>query len=505
MKNFTLLLVFVIFIANNMFGQLNETEPNDNFNNANPLPINTVMQGVTCAAPAVDYFRIFIPYDGVLKIHSSCVANGSVIPNDFIFQIYTNMYGGISNYLPGVGTGTNPVVDSFSLNCVKSDTFYISIHSSSNSISYCYGYEFSFEVIPAYFNVETEPNNNPSEAINLPINTDIEGHLGFKDESSTGNGEDGNDYYRCVIPDDGIVRVYTAAENVGVATNPVNIYLSDKSGISAIAVLPMPVGSYGLPQLDTLLFDCIPSDTFYIWVNLNNATDCGISYKLRYDLIAPPFSNDIEPNNDFQHVIQVAPGDQVEGHLRYELNSGDIYDYYKLYYPDSSFLRIFSDVSINGGGPQQFVIEAFGQVSGLNGNYYALVGLNGTIGHDSTFFYPNMPDSITVRVSFTTNQCGAYSLRFITPSTTGIESYAIPNKFNVYPNPAHSSIYIQLQKSDQWIKLYSLQGQCIYQEELKKFTANQPKEIDLSYLPKGIYLLKVEGKDGNKVGKVIKQ
>jgi 1,4-alpha-glucan branching enzyme len=69
--------------------------------------------------------------------------------------------------------------------------------------------------------------------------------------------------------------------------------------------------------------------------------------------------------------------------------------------------------------------------------------------------------------------------------------------FVVYPNPAQSTITIKSEYNPQYVKIYSLTGQLLYSRQFEE-------SMDVSFLSKGIYLLKLEFRHSAKTIKLIK-
>ncbi|WP_020531126.1 T9SS type A sorting domain-containing protein [Flexithrix dorotheae] len=77
---------------------------------------------------------------------------------------------------------------------------------------------------------------------------------------------------------------------------------------------------------------------------------------------------------------------------------------------------------------------------------------------------------------------------------------------SIYPNPILNNLYIKVKSGLNYsyvIKLLSLDGKAIYETEVKKTKMIQ--DFDISHLRKGIYLLKVVGRDINITRKVRKE
>ncbi|MCE5332255.1 MAG: DUF2271 domain-containing protein [Bacteroidales bacterium] len=74
-----------------------------------------------------------------------------------------------------------------------------------------------------------------------------------------------------------------------------------------------------------------------------------------------------------------------------------------------------------------------------------------------------------------------------TPVNTAIDEVKLSDQYNIYPNPTHSTVYVNGFDIEE-IELFTLNGKSI-------LTTNN-QNLDLSSLPKGIYLAKLTTKTG---------
>lgn len=83
------------------------------------------------------------------------------------------------------------------------------------------------------------------------------------------------------------------------------------------------------------------------------------------------------------------------------------------------------------------------------------------------------------------------------PTPTGLQAIEMPGKISIYPNPASSSIFIQLDQVDfiETLNIYNLQGQMLLHKEK---IYNQAFELDISALPRGILLIEAMDNHGKK-------
>ena len=195
----TLVFILLLMISSiRLVAQLTESEPNDNFAQANPLPIGVTMTGVTCAYPETDFFRIVLPQDGTLHINTSINAN-SPAPGTLTFTLYSKTQSPFADQYPQVGANGVNKTDSLFYNCLSADTMYVAVHCNAFGFAYCFNYTFSYTVIPPQYPNDIEPNDNIAQALPLAVSTPATGHLCF---DNTGGHLDA-DFYRIILPADG--------------------------------------------------------------------------------------------------------------------------------------------------------------------------------------------------------------------------------------------------------------------------------------------------------------
>ena len=85
-------------------------------------------------------------------------------------------------------------------------------------------------------------------------------------------------------------------------------------------------------------------------------------------------------------------------------------------------------------------------------------------------------------------------------TTTDIAETKDRSSLSVYPNPSTSMITIEAPMNSK-LQIISMEGQC-----LRNITVDEPKTmVDVSGLPKGLYLVKVEMNEGSVIGKFVKE
>ncbi len=282
----------------------NDAEPNGTPAQAIDLPYNTpaeghlgfnIVPGLSALNEAEDYYRIITPTDGIIRVFVTAENAGASVSLSVSLLAKNN--GSFGDQYPPVGGSGVAATDTLYWGCQAADTFFLRFFI--NNITYCgFSYHISYDVLPAYFANDVEPNGTPAQAINLPYNTPAEGHLGYRIYTGSGSSADPADYYKIVTPVSGVLRIFIASEMAGVPTYsmPVSLYSKTNGWFGDQYFLP---GSYGIPNSDTMAWACIDADTFFLQVSINNVLDCGISYQIWYEMDSAAYAEDAEPNNTY--------------------------------------------------------------------------------------------------------------------------------------------------------------------------------------------------------------
>ena len=113
--------------------------------------------------------------------------------------------------------------------------------------------------------------------------------------------------------------------------------------------------------------------------------------------------------------------------------------------------------------------------------------------------------AIKAYVNVTKGVCSASDTIKITfTSCVGIIEYNGATTVNIYPNPTTgtTNIVVNGLNNNADLTIYTFLGQSVYSE---KITGNLTRELDLSYLPKGIYVIRVSNEKTNIISKLIIQ
>ena len=88
---------------------------------------------------------------------------------------------------------------------------------------------------------------------------------------------------------------------------------------------------------------------------------------------------------------------------------------------------------------------------------------------------------------------------------TGTKSISINSGFFIYPNPATGKIIVASDNTlneESFVSIFDIKGQQVIQHN---FQNHKRIEIDVSNLPKGVYLMKILTKEGMEVKKLLIQ
>ena len=95
-----------------------------------------------------------------------------------------------------------------------------------------------------------------------------------------------------------------------------------------------------------------------------------------------------------------------------------------------------------------------------------------------------------------------FSVRCMRDSTTQINEINYQEEMKIYPNPAIDRVLIDYaERQNLKMQIYNVVGECVLQRELSSGT----NDIDVSFLLKGIYVIKLTGTDWTVQRKFIKE
>jgi hypothetical protein len=80
--------------------------------------------------------------------------------------------------------------------------------------------------------------------------------------------------------------------------------------------------------------------------------------------------------------------------------------------------------------------------------------------------------------------------------TTAIDEIRESYDLTIYPQPASGQLYFKTSTKESFavneVSLFNLQGQMVYQNNSTTFVSNEPQKLDISHLPNGVYVLKLQ-------------
>ncbi|MEI6488396.1 MAG: FISUMP domain-containing protein [Bacteroidota bacterium] len=113
--------------------------------------------------------------------------------------------------------------------------------------------------------------------------------------------------------------------------------------------------------------------------------------------------------------------------------------------------------------------------------------------------YNLQSNSSSFNKSVSVSNCGL-SVRCIKNSPTSIDNLLNENIIEIFPNPTHNKINITIHKIEHFdVSIYNLSGILV----LQKSFSEKISTIDLDTLPKGMYIVKILGKNSNVVRKLL--
>ena len=158
----------------------------------------------------------------------------------------------------------------------------------SPSTVHCTNYALSYTILDPVFANDPEPNDGLGvSATQLAYNTDQDGRNNF-------DGETTYDYYRILLPTNGVLNIEVQAEHEGATPNTMTVALLSVGG-TVLQTWPVTVGANGIPVTSNVSITCRSTVNNY-HIRMNSAV-CGTSYRFKYTVTPPLFAGDTEPNN----------------------------------------------------------------------------------------------------------------------------------------------------------------------------------------------------------------
>ncbi len=302
------LLAFNLFFNITVHG---ETEPNNTFQQANTLSLNSSDSGAlneatqTQSADNEDWWQITLSVDGTLYTETNASSNLDI-------DIYIYDVNGNTIIATGSRYGSKEYASYLAL---KAATYFIRTYRSSGSGSYSILTKFT---AAPYVN-DSEPNDTYQTAQVLNLNSQSTGHIKYYSNGST----DYDDYWKVAIPYDGSLTVNTASDSADI-----DLYIYDVNGANIIR----SSSAYGLTE--TIKFENLMPGTYFVRVYCTSGHG-GYTINSVYEQtsINGITTNDNEKNDDYLTAINwttfnTAGSSTGYGHMGYYTNSYTDYDDY---------------------------------------------------------------------------------------------------------------------------------------------------------------------------------
>lgn len=370
-----------------------ETEPNDDYDNAEYLPLNTNFNGqigyrVSDQVDYYDYYEIQTNYNGSLNISFANPFDGYV---DLYY--YDGAYFSVGN----INTNANNHVTSISVDCAAEyETYYLYMYSSS-----CTSYQLYVTNAYTSDNNEFEPNNDTANAQILQSGDNINGHLGFGSFSSFDN----YDYYSIPVTVSApIVFYFDLYDDATVELR------KDFSMLTSIT----QDGNSG--SISSLVYNNIEdTENYYLQISSNSC----ISYDLYGWSQGFTAENDLEPNNTVEEAIAINFNQDYYGRLTYYNSGTDFEDYYSFTLSETDDVEF--ELNAYEGLFNNAVLTVYDALN--NGQVFQL-NHDGTNSSRTTSITNLSSGSYYFTISGT-DQTGSYGFKVTPQNTLGVNDFSL--------------------------------------------------------------------------------
>ncbi|HNI05824.1 MAG TPA: hypothetical protein PL010_14470, partial [Flavobacteriales bacterium] len=309
-----------------------ETEPNNNWNQNNPVAEGSSMSGsIGVCSPtdnSADWYALNLTQLGQLKINTSMSNDGptSGVP----LVLYDQGVNQIASFNLTSGVNGASALDSIFFTCRGTGTYYLRIDAPGG----CLSYTFSYSVVQPVFGADNEDNDNWNTANTdtVAVNTNADGRIRFS------QNDDNSDYHILTLNDDGILNVHIQAEHVDASTqDSLTVRLFD-SGTNQLKLWRVAIGASSTPLASTVSIPCRGDEQRYFLQFSSDA--CGTSYRFSYDVTPPFFADDNEDNDNWNtaNTDTVDVGADQDGRLNFYYDDNS--DFHILTLDDDGILNI---------------------------------------------------------------------------------------------------------------------------------------------------------------------
>ncbi len=382
-----------------------EVEPNNTRATANRIAEKATVTGtVACSTNPTDpddYFVSTLPKDGTVRVYVEYTNASGSAGSDVTLYAYDEVGNQIGfTGTPNVPLGA-PKLDTMTVYCrAISD---LSFRVNANG---CFNYKLRYEVLPPPYAADAEPNGTRPLAKPIAPNTFLEGRVGYVNGQ---NVRDVDDYFVTTLPEDGTVRATIEYLNTSNdAGSDAALYVYDEVG-NQIGLEGTPNVALGGPVTATLDVFCRAKSQLYFRVNANGC----FGYKLKYEMLVPPYAADAEPNGSRELAKPIAHNTFLEGRVGYVngQNQRDVDDYFVTTLPDDGTVRAtieyFNTSNDAGSDAALYVYDEVGNQIGLLGTPNVALGAPVTV---STDVFCRAKSQLYFRVN--ANGCFGYKLKY---------------------------------------------------------------------------------------------
>ncbi len=459
--------LIITFLCNLVFMQnlIADNEPNDFCRTAEIISVNI---NYTChlgqktgnVVDNTDWYKVDLPSDGSLTVFER--VSGDLISSLWLFDENDTINAYDFHY--GVTNGTDSVAHKF----LKAGRYYIKSYNWTNTPGGTYNLLLSFT--PALFVNDSGTNDNCNQSQSLSFSNHISGHLGYVKNRTA----DMEDWYYVDMPTDGKLQIIEepAVELLS------GIFLFEGDGTKWITT------RYGRKGVaDTLNFNNLKAGRYYIRVyNWDNHYG---SYRLIVFHSPVSLNNDKENNNNPNSAMPMTLSTEYTGHLGYYKNdTTDTQDWYVFNLTKDGTVKIEETTYEN-----------------LYTNIMVLDN-NGTTWLGGSPSHLNSTDTISLAlkagkyyINIFNNQFGygSYKVSAKYLAKTSITENIFNNSYSIYPNPASDYLILEFNSyafCDN-ISVYNTSGVKLLESDF----IQKSNRINVSCLPKGVYLLQLRSRD----------
>lgn len=150
------------------------------------------------------------------------------------------------------------------------------------------------------------------------------------------------------------------------------------------------------------------------------------------------------------------------------------------------------DFQVNTFGIQSTIAVDYGLSPTFFNSYYGIANTSTNTPTPFSFNFTSLTPNTTYYYSvggYSPTLNGNRILGSFTTSALGLADNEQKPKFNLYPNPTSDNFTIEIDLNIKSVELYSLQGQ--------KILTSTTKNVNVSNLSKGIYLVQIEDENNN--------